>query len=37
MSGLAKAGVAGVYNRALYLRERKLALQHWADYVAGLL
>jgi integrase len=36
MSGLAKAGVAGVYNRALYLKERTLALQSWADYVAGL-
>lgn len=36
MSGLAKAGVAGVYNRALYLRERKFALEAWADYVTGL-
>jgi integrase len=34
MSGLAKAGVAGVYNRALYLRERTTALQSWAEYVA---
>jgi hypothetical protein len=37
MSGLAKAGVAGVYNRALYFDERKRALQkNWADYVNGL-
>ena len=33
MSGLAKAGVAGVYNRALYLEDRRLALQGWAKYV----
>ena len=36
MSGLAKAGVAGVYNRALYFEERRRALQNWADYVNGL-
>ena len=36
MSGLAKAGVAGVYNRALYFDERRRALQEWADYVNGL-
>ena len=36
MSGLAKAGVAGVYNRALYLRERREALESWASYVGRL-
>ena len=36
MSGLAKAGVAGVYNRALYLQDRKCALDSWAAYVIGL-
>ena len=36
VSGLAKAGVAGVYNRALYLSERRRALQRWSDYVAEL-
>jgi hypothetical protein len=33
MSGLAKAGVAGVYNRALHLDERRRALDAWAAYV----
>jgi integrase len=36
VSGLAKAGVAGVYNRALYLRERRLALECWAKHVTAL-
>jgi integrase len=36
MSGLAKAGVAGVYNRALYLEDRRLALHAWAKYLARL-
>jgi integrase len=36
MSGLAKVGVAGVYNRALYFDERRRALQNWADYLNGL-
>jgi integrase len=36
MSGLAKAGVAGVYNRALYMAERKQALVDWADYLSNL-
>lgn len=31
--GPAKQGVAGVYNRALYLDERVRALQAWADFV----
>ena len=29
-----KAGVAGTYNRAAYLDERKAALNAWADYLA---
>jgi integrase len=33
MNGTAKRGVAGVYNRALYLNERRQALLGWADYV----
>jgi integrase len=33
MSGLAKAGVAGVYNRALYLDDRRRALDAWAVYL----
>lgn len=35
-SGMAKAGVAGVYNRALYLDERRKALSEWSLYVAQL-
>lgn len=31
--GPAKQGVAGVYNRALYLDERRTALQGWADWL----
>jgi integrase len=30
------AGVAGVYNKAQYLEERREALQRWADHVAAL-
>ena len=33
ISGPAKRGVAGVYNRALYLNERREALCRWSDYV----
>lgn len=36
ISGAAKAGVAGVYNRALYLPERRQALEAWAEYVCRL-
>jgi integrase len=36
ISGLAKAGVAGVYNRALYLEDRRTALQSWAEYLSAL-
>jgi integrase len=31
-----RAGVAGVYNRALYLDERRAALDAWAGYVLRL-
>lgn len=36
VSGSAKAGVAGVYNKALYLTERREALMAWAGFVQGL-
>ena len=36
VSGLAKSGVAGVYNRALYLEERRDALDQWAKLLQGL-
>jgi integrase len=36
MSGLAKAGVAGVYNRALYLDDRGKALRSWQDWLLRL-
>jgi integrase len=32
----ARAGVAGVYNRAAYAAEKKMALERWAGHVAGL-
>jgi hypothetical protein len=32
-----KPGVAGVYNKALYLRERTEALRLWADHVMAVL
>jgi len=31
-----KAGVAGVYNRAVYLPERRAALEQWGRYLTGL-
>jgi integrase len=31
-----KAGVAGVYNKAAYLPERRAALQRWADHLEGI-
>jgi integrase len=34
-SGEARRGVAGTYNKALYLRERTRALQAWADHLTG--
>ena len=36
ISGVAKAGVAGVYNRALYLEDRRQALNSWEDWIAEL-
>jgi integrase len=33
LSGLSKAGVAGIYNRALYLEDRKRALLSWSNYL----
>jgi integrase len=33
VSGRAKAGVAGVYNRATYATEKRMALQAWADHL----
>lgn len=36
ISGGAKAGVAGVYNKALYLNERREAMAAWASFVASL-
>jgi hypothetical protein len=33
VSGRARAGVAGVYNRAVYGREKRAALQAWADHL----
>lgn len=32
----ARAGVAGIYNRALHLQERRDALEQWATYVAAM-
>jgi hypothetical protein len=31
-----KAGVAGVYNRAIYAAEKRAALERWADHVQSL-
>jgi integrase len=31
-----KANVAGVYNKALYLEERRKGMEAWGDYVEGL-
>jgi integrase len=35
VSGPAKRGVAGVYNRAIYLEDRRRALEAWADFVVS--
>jgi integrase len=32
-----KGGVAGIYNRAAYAEPMRVALQRWADHIAGLL
>ncbi len=36
VSGAAKSGIAGVYNRATYLSQRTAALEAWGRYVLGL-
>lgn len=36
VSGLAKAGVAGVYNKALYLEDRRRAFEAWDGYLKGI-
>lgn len=36
ISGRAKAGVAGVYNKALYLNERREAMTAWAGFLNSL-
>ncbi len=35
VSGIARRGVAGVYNRAQYLPQRRAALEAWAQHVAA--
>lgn len=35
VTGAARLGVAGTYNRAQYLAERTRALQNWADHLTG--
>ncbi len=37
VSGAAKAGVAGVYNRAAYLKQRTAALQSWANELISII
>ena len=37
ISGAAKVGVAGTYNRAKYRAEKLAALERWAAHVQGLL
>jgi integrase len=32
----AKASVAGIYNRAAYMPERRAALERWATHIHGL-
>lgn len=36
VSGSAKSGVAGVYNKSQYLSEKRTALQRWANHIEGL-
>ena len=31
-----KAGVAGIYNRATYAREKRAALDRWAEHVLAI-
>jgi integrase len=33
ISGPAKKGVAGTYNKALYLDDRRKAMRRWAEYI----
>jgi integrase len=35
ITGVARVGVAGTYNKAQYLAERTRALQSWADHLTG--
>jgi integrase len=35
ISGGAKAGVAGTYNKAKYLSEKRVSLQRWANHIEG--
>ena len=37
ISGAAKAGVACTYNKAVYLAERRAALEQWAAHFMGLI
>jgi hypothetical protein len=34
--GAAKTGIAGIYNKASYLNEKKKVLQRWADHLTAL-
>ena len=36
ISGQAKSGVAGTYNAATYLSEKRVAMARWADHIEGL-
>jgi integrase len=36
ISGEAKSGVAGVYNKAKHLSEKRMALERWANHIEGL-
>ena len=33
----ARAGVAGTYNRAVQMPERRAALERWAEHIEGLI
>ena len=35
-SAVTRAGVAGIYNRAVYANEKRRALELWADHVEAL-
>jgi hypothetical protein len=37
VSGAARAGVAGTYNRAAYTPQVRAAMQLWADHISKLL